>query len=810
MKKKKIKIFMLIIILFILLITFISLINKDTYNKNIISNKEELYISEILSTNQTIIKDTDHEYSDYIEIYNNNDYEINLKNYFLSDETMSTKKWIFPSLIIKPKEYLIIYASGKDKCDLTIRECHTNFKLSKEGETITLISNQGKIISKIKYPSINANTSYSLVDNKYIITAPTPNNRNSKIEETNNDKDIIITEVSSTNPEAIEIKNLTDKDINLSNYYIQDNSKTKYQFKNTIIKANSYLILYGNNTANENNNQISLGFRINNNDETIELYKNNQLIDKFLVGKTNDNISKGRNKNLETVIYKEKTLGKSNSKTEYLGYSEIPLFNKNNLYVEKGTKIILTSKDNSTIYYTTDGSTPTTKSTKYKNPITINKTTVIKAITHKENFIESDVESRTYIVGRKHDIPVVSLSSNNSNVFGANGILTMGSGASPYYPYFGANFWKEKEVPISFEYYEDGIIGLQFNAGMEIYGNWSRGEAQKSLDIILRKEYGQNEITYPFFENNINTFGGLLLRSSGQDYGKTKLKDAFLHEVLEGQMDIDKQDYKTVVVYINGKYYGIYNIREKTNKQYIENHYNAKNKNIDLIRNQKTVIEGNIDDYEKLLNYIKNNDMKTEEAYKYLDSQIDLQELVNYWIVQTYFGNTDPGNTKFYKIEDGKWRWILFDLDNSFHVSPSNSSYTPTIRWNLPFSNYVPGHTYTINTTIMKNAIKNPKIRELYIKTWAEHLKTTFQPDRMIKILDGMVKTIENEMPYHIDRWYQESINTSQFTIQSMNNWRSNIAALKSVITNRYNYALNNIKEGLNLTNEEYQKYFKN
>ena len=798
MKKKKLKIFLLLILLFILLTICILEVNVD-YKNLVIHNKEEIYISEILASNKSIIKDEDHDYSDYIEIYNNNEHEINLKNFFLSDETMSTKKWIFPDLILKPKEYLIVFADSKDKCNLELRECHTNFKLSTEGETITLINNKGKIINKLKYSNIEPDTSYSLVNEEYIFTYPTPNEVNSSVEIIYNDKDIIINEVSSTSPEAIELKNLTNKDIDLSNYYLKDSSNTKFNLENITIKANSYLVLYGKTTDTK---QILLNFRINNNGEIIELYKNSQLIDKFIVGKTNNNTSKGRNENLDIITYKEKTIGKDNSKTSYLGYSESPQFEQNIMYVTKGTKITLKTNDNSTIYYTSDGSTPTTKSTKYKDGITINKTVVIKAISYKEGYVESDVESRTFIVGRKHDMPVVSLSTNSSNLYGTNGILVKGNNASPIYPYFGANFHKDIEIPITFEYYENEKLGINFNAGMGIFGNWSRGEAQKSLDINISKEYGQNEITYPFFENNINTFSGLLLRSSGQDYGNTKIKDAFLHEVLEGQMDIDKQDYKSVVVYINGKYFGIYNLREKTNKQYIENHYDAKDKNIDLIRYWKNPLEGTIDDYEALLNWIRTHDMKTDEAYEYLNNHIDLQELINYWIVETYFGQADPGNMKFYKIEGGKWRWILFDLDLTFNSS--------TIRWNLPFSATVPGHEYKIDPTIMKNAINNPKIREMYIKTWAQHIKTTFKPDRMHKILDSMVKDIEKEMPYHIDRWYSESIYTSKLTIYSMNHWRNNISTLKRAITNRYNYAINNIKQGLGLTNEEYQKYFKN
>jgi hypothetical protein len=196
--------------------------------------------------------------------------------------------------------------------------------------------------------------------------------------------------------------------------------------------------------------------------------------------------------------------------------------------------------------------------------------------------------------------------------------------------------------------------------------------------------------------------------------------------------------------------------------------------------------------------------MKKEGVYEYLDSQIDLQELANYWVVETYFDQFDPINIKFYKPKDGKWRWILFDLDQTFFTW----SYQ-TIKWNLPFSPYAHGNNYYLNTTLMSRLIKNPQFRELYIKTWATHLKTTFAPDRLNKILDKMVDEIKGEMPYHIKRWYNESIRVSMYTLDNMNEWNNNIAYFKKQLKERQKIALNNIKGGLGLTNEEYQKYFK-
>jgi len=795
----KIVIFLLFIIL-ILLIAFIG-----NHHKLVVNSNSKIYISEIMAINKSVIMDSDNEYSDYIEIYNDNEYDINLKGYFLSDEVTSSKKWSFPDVIIKAKEYLIVYASGKDKCDLTKRVCHTNFKLNSKGETVTLLNDDGDIISKVKYPETVSDASYSLIDNAYKLTIGTPNIKNIDVDISLDDtKDIIINEVSSYEPEAIELKNITNKDVDLSGYSIMDKSGIVYNFKNIKIKANSYLVLYGSDEASIIDNKIYLGFHINNSNEIIYLYKNKRVVDTFSVGRLTSNISKGRGDNLDTVVYKKTTIGHENSSEYFTGFALPPVFSLDGGYVEKGTKVSLSTRDGSDIYYTLDGSIPTNKSKKYQGEITINETTVLKAVSYKDGYIESEVESRSYFVGRKHDLPVISISTDSNYLYGSNGIFTTGKNASSSYPYYGANFWKDIEVPISFEFYEKGTLGLSFNCGMKIFGGWSRGEAQKSVAIHLRKEYGLQEIIYPFFEDNVNVFSKFILRSGGQDFGKLKIKDAFLQESLDGMMDIDKQDYRPVVVYFNGKYHGIYNIREKTETSYVERHYGYSKEEIDFIEKNGDVLSGSIDEYNKLLNYVKNNDMTKDSVYEYLDSQIDLQELANYWVVETYFDQFDPMNIKFYKPKDGKWRWILFDLDQTLFPW----SYT-TIKWNLPFQPYAHGNGYYLNTTLMNRLIKNPKFRSLYISTFAKHLNTTFQPDRMNKILDRMVKEIESEMPYHIDRWYKESSRVSSYTLDNMNEWYNNINYLKKQLKQRHSIAINTIQKGVGLTDEEYKKYFK-
>ena len=154
----------------ILLVTFL----PNLSNEYVKSGK--LYISEIVSSNSSYLDDNNLS-SDYIEIYNGYNYDINLYGYYLSDSEYKTNKWMIPNITIKSHEYLVIYASGLDTCN---KSCHTNFKLSSKGEIVTLTDDSGNIISKVKYPSMDTDTSYSYVKGKYIITKPSPNAKNNE------------------------------------------------------------------------------------------------------------------------------------------------------------------------------------------------------------------------------------------------------------------------------------------------------------------------------------------------------------------------------------------------------------------------------------------------------------------------------------------------------------------------------------------------------------------------------------------------------------------------------------------------------
>ncbi len=285
-----------------------------------------LFINEIVASNDYSYKDGDGEYSDYIELYNNYSYDIDLSGYHLTDSLFELDKWTFPELIIKSKGYLIISASGKNKCK-DENNCHTSFKLQSDGETISLIDNTGNIISRVTYPKLLNDESYSFSKNKYIITTPTPgkeNNHDEKKKTNIKEEEILINEYLSHNKGSdyasngayydwVELYNTSDKDFNLNGLSISDDTKNlnKFLLPDTIIKSKDYLVIYL--TGGELlEGEICANFRLSDNDEKLILSSDGKIVDEVMIVPLDKNVSYGRKDN-KWLYFLTPTPGKVNN-----------------------------------------------------------------------------------------------------------------------------------------------------------------------------------------------------------------------------------------------------------------------------------------------------------------------------------------------------------------------------------------------------------------------------------------------------------------------------------------------------------------
>lgn len=315
-----------IILIFILIVLFLYLF--PNLNSNHIK-KGKLYINEILASNNKTLEDNYQEYSDYIELYNGYNISINLSDYYLSDNEYETDKWKFPDIEIKPHEYLIVYASGKNKCDIEKRICHTNFKLSSAGETLALSDKVGNIISKISFLKQYPDISYGYKKGKYIyFRNPTPGYKNNSEEYIVNTKEkyqLEITEYMTHNKRSIndkygnyfdfmEIYNPTTKDYTLEGIYVTDNPMKlkKYLLPKTIIKSREYIVIYFAGSKVDYEDGIYADFSLSDKDEYLIISNGNKIFDKVKVVSLSGNISYGKVEN-EWKYFTTPTPGKENN-----------------------------------------------------------------------------------------------------------------------------------------------------------------------------------------------------------------------------------------------------------------------------------------------------------------------------------------------------------------------------------------------------------------------------------------------------------------------------------------------------------------
>ena len=306
----KIKTKILIIVLFVIMALIIFFLLPDT--GYLYGNNGKLYISEVMANNLYTIKDSDQEYSDYIELYNGYGFDINLKDYYLSDKEYEVKMYQLPDVTIKSKEYLLIYASGKNKYENN--EIHTNFRLSSKGEVITLSKDDGTIISKIRYLETRNDTSYGYRNRRYgYFYEPTPGKKNegkfssSPIKIETEKSPLMITEYMTNNERFnydiegdyhswIEIYNSSEKEISLAKMFLSDNLSNinKYTFPDIVIKGHQYLIIYLSGKDKYENNEIHTNFKLGDKDKNIILSnKDGGIIQNIELVDLKDNVSYG-------------------------------------------------------------------------------------------------------------------------------------------------------------------------------------------------------------------------------------------------------------------------------------------------------------------------------------------------------------------------------------------------------------------------------------------------------------------------------------------------------------------------------------
>jgi len=472
--------------------------------------------------------------------------------------------------------------------------------------------------------------------------------------------------------------------------------------------------------------------------------------------------------------------GKLNNSNSYqfLVSNKTQLFSVEAGFFENSIELDFYNTNGEDVYYTIDGSEPDLTSAKYQEtPISISTTTVVRAKTFINDTLSIKTETNTYFINEYSDLPIFSLSTNEENFWDPDsGIYVKGNYNNPNDPEFSANYWQDWERPIHIEFFEqDGSLAISQDAGVKIFGSWSRVFEQKSLTIHAREMYGKKKFDYPLIpSSDITKYKSFVLRNSGTDWKSTMFRDGFIQNLLKDE-DIDMIGFRPAIVYLNGKYWGIHNIREKVNDNYIGSHHDVDKDAIDLLEGNAEVIRGSNQSYNSLVSFIENNDLADFDNYKYVESQIEIENFITYQTFEIFIANTDwpSNNIKYWRpqAEGGRWQWILHDTDFGFDLNSENSYQDNTLEFALNNNSTIKFPNPPWSTFLLRKLLDNESFKNKFINKFADFSNTIFKPDFIVNQIEKFKNEINTEINKHIEQWHGNYF--------SYDKWIENIEVMK-------------------------------
>ncbi|MGL4629989.1 MAG: CotH kinase family protein [Leadbetterella sp.] len=672
---------------------------------------------------------------------------------------------------------------------------------------------------------------------------------------------VVISEIMASNasvqidqqgnsPDWIEVYNGSDQEIDLADYSVGVSKKDK----NLIVVNKGILkvpvkgyrvVMLGENQYFEGQKEINLS----KNDGRVYLFQNGKkkYIHRISYGTQRTDFSYGLKNGTSTCGYfAEPTPGKANQDEIFKGFTKKPEFSRTSGYATVDFSLNIKSKK-STIFYTTDGSTPMPegkktfitkdqyaetggnpasfstrvvemKTNEYSSPIAVknkiegpnflgnfNSTflqnpgfipsysirtgNTLKAVAQKKGYLPSEVVERSYIVNDKplHKFPVVSLTIKPEDFFDYRyGIYVAGQdfdnfrlqsneAASICTPGNYKNTGEEWERTAQMQYYIGQVKLLDESIQVRINGGCTRSMPYKSLRLISDTK----------FEKKINLKGSegikmshLILRNGGNDNIRTQVNDVFTSKLMSN-LRLPCQGYQPAILLLNGEYWGIHELRERTNEEFIEVKTGVGRNEIDMINivfyGPEEVQAGDINAYNDLKKYFKETDFSNDKNYEEALNRIDIDNFIDFQIAHIFTGNVDwpQNNVKLWrkrtskvdvssnKPSDGRWRWIFYDGERGFGEV-----------FDVGFNNLKRALEMPENFILGKLA-QNDKFKKRFSARFLELLKTTFKTENTLALHGEFVKEFEPEMPEHIRRWK---------SIPSMETWRANIENVKNYL----------------------------
>ena len=747
-----------------------------------------LTVSELMIEGSSAPVTPDGGYSDFVEFYNDSNFKISLNNWYLSDNENDLRKWPFPDVSINAGEYLLVLLGG----DSQIRDdglLQADFSLNKR-ECLYLFDWNSLTYYVFRLPE-TIRPDVSIGTNGEYFFVPTPGKENAAFSYTADTagcfdaQGVFISEVcayaGAGNNDWIEIYNASSDSVSVSGWQIRkDKNGEKAIDLNGTISSGCYAVF--ETTSHIERQKEGVGtFGLSMSGETLYLVDEKGILrDEFTTGVLEPGISSGRienNPDIARVFFSSSTKGTKNSDNYSFGYAKAPVFSETGLYQSEPFELSLVSDDDAKIHYTTNGSEPDLSSKVYTGPIKISKNTVVRALAQKDGLITSEIVTYTFLFEKPHELPVVCVSLKPEDKDALSSAKSKVSSS-------------KAQRKGHFSYYEGGKLATDFPADFKTKGAGTLGYNQISLTIHLRGKYGKSSVTYPFFdEYGWREYTSLCIRNSGQDISQARIRDSYASRLCFG-LNIDVVATRPVAVYINGKYYGLYDLNEDQNDDFLESHYGIDKSQVEIIRYNERVVKGSNSDWRKVINYAKTKSFADDSVYEAFTKWVDTDYFIDYLVCSTYLCNSDMANQKYWHTKDNtiRWRAIFYDFDFAFGLN--EGSVKRSILKNFFSKTGTKTATSTLYTYIPAALVHNKGWRDRFIERYVELIVTAFAPERAVRILNELKDEMSSEMPRHIARWGRPS---------SYSKWEKNIDYIRKWVENRPAYALENLRKYFSL-----------
>ena len=703
----------------------------------------QLVISEVLlSSTDVPYQGT---FTDVVEIYNPTDKTVSTAGWYLSDGS-DPYTYPLPTQEIKAGGRILIPCS----------RAATGFALSVK-ETLCLLSPSGKWASRVLCAQTQPGQSICLLDNIYTAGPVSLGYENTNsgagfYEQSRAPKGLQISELMSANRsfvkgpygstwDWVELYNGSSENMNLKDYTFSKNPDdlNAYPLPDKTLAPGQYcVILLSDKSDSYPKGYARLPMNLSADGESVYLSRGGEVVDYAILPALPTDISYGRaagSREFSCLIPTPET-----ANGEQAAISANPQATTAQGTYETDVQVTLTGSGN--IYYTTDCTVPTQESALYTGPISLSKTTVIRAISYEPGKLPSQIVDLTYVVKEGHSLPVVSMVTTPENLWDYNtGIYVEGPNASAASPHWGANYHQNWEKTATVSLFEKDGTGFSEPCGISIFGAYSRALPMKAFDIAFRDSYGAGSLNYPLFgEKGLDSYENFILRCSGQDAQVARMRDVLMTSLVADQTTVAVQKYRPVVFYLNGEFWGVYYIREKANENYVAGNYNADPKDVSI-----TEFNGNTE-YKKLVDYAHTHDLTVQEHYDYVCSQMDVDNYIDFMVAQMYIANTDIDNIKFFKTDNLKWTWLFYDTDLAF----SSSGYDTVKDYTHPSGT---GGGRALSTKLINALLKNPEFKDKFIRRFAWQMNNIWTVENVTTRINELEALIAQDMKRDCEKW---------------------------------------------------------